>query len=76
MRLAMFSLGDTNSQAPEVFSARSRTKDSDTALPTPTVKILCLDLWASSIISASVSQTSPSVISRMSAGNFLTLGNL
>ena len=36
---AMFSVGVTNSQAPPVCSASCCTSSSDTALPTPTVKI-------------------------------------
>ena len=63
----MSSLGDTSSQAPPVFSARSRSRLSAGELPTPTAKTRCPD-WVAAATVGSMFQTSPSVISRTSIG--------
>ena len=72
---AMLSLGVTNSQAPPVCSAKSRSKLSAGALPTPIANMRCCETLACLTMS-SISQTSPSVISSKSQPSVKALAKL
>ena len=69
----MSSLGETNSHAPPVASAKSRKRLSAGELPTPIAKMRCPCLVAL-LTMASTSHTSPSVMSRTPGLVKATLG--